>query len=123
MGINAQAFGHGGVHVGDYYEGDRSDDYDPGDELVIGRGPGWLLAVVGLLLALTGFAGWVYVIFSGFGGADDPFAQELVPGVPLAPAAFGAFLCGGLLYGLGTTMSKAARKRLENSGPRRRSRR
>jgi uncharacterized integral membrane protein len=31
--------------------------------------------------------------------------------VPLAPVAFGAFLVGGLMYGLGATMSKAARKR------------
>jgi hypothetical protein len=40
--------------------------------------------------------------------------------------AFGAFLIGGLVYGLGLTMSKAARKRQEEQrrpGPRQRYRR
>lgn len=113
VGINAQHFGHGDVHVGDYYSHHSSHDYDPGDELVIGRGVGRLLAVIGLLVALAGFAGWMWLIFTGFDAGGDPFSKELVPGLPLAPAAFLAFLGGGLLYGLGTSMSKAARKRLE----------
>lgn len=111
---NVQAFG-GNAAGRDYYEGDRyetTNDYDPGDELVSGQGPGRALAWVGLLVALGGFAGWMYVIFSGFGGdLSSPLDLELVDGVPLAPAAFGAFLVGGLVYGLGATMSKAARKR------------
>lgn len=121
-GINAQAFGDGDVHVGDYYEGHRySNDYDPGDELVIGRGPGRVLAALGLLVALAGFAGWMFIIFTAFGGEmDGPLHMELVPGVPLAPVAFGAFLVGGLIYGLGTTMSKAARKAQEEQQQRRR---
>ena len=72
-----------------------------------------MLAVFGLLLALTGFGGWMYLIFTGFGGPDGTLDMELLPGVPLAPMAFGAFLVGGLLYGLGASMSKAARKRME----------
>jgi hypothetical protein len=111
--VNAQAFGSGSVRVGnDYYTSYHSNDYDPADELVSGRGPGRALAVVGLLLALAGFGGWMYLIFTATSDAD-PFSRELVPGVPLGIAAFGAFLVGGLLYGLGLTMAKAARKRYE----------
>lgn len=112
--VNVQAFGDGNAAGRDYYEGDFYEvthDYDPGDELISGRGPGRLLAWIGLLVALSGFAGWMYVIFSGFGGEGNPFAVELIDGVPLAPAAFGAFLVGGLMYGFGAGISKAARKR------------
>ena len=109
--VNAQAFGSGSVRVGnDYYTAYHSDDYDPADELFSGRGPGRALAVLGLLLALAGFGGWMYLIFSSTADSD-PFSRELVPGIPLGAAAFAAFLVGGLLYGLGLTMSKAARKR------------
>jgi hypothetical protein len=120
-GVNVQAFDHGRVHVGDYYEGDHhSNDYNPADELFIGRGVGRMIALLGLLVALAGFAGWAYFIFSGFGGEmRNPFDLELVPGVPFAPVAFGAFLVGGLVYGLGLTMSKAARKRQEEQQRRR----
>jgi hypothetical protein len=125
---NVQAFGGGSAAGRDYYEGDHyatTNDYDPGDELVAGRGGGRVLAWVGLLVALGGFAGWMYVIFTGFGGGlNSPLDLELVDGVPLAPAAFGAFLVGGLMYGLGAAMSKAARKReqerLRRAGRRRR---
>jgi hypothetical protein len=124
---NVQAFGGNAAgrdyHEGDFYE--TTNDYDPGDELVSGRGAGRALAWVGLLVALAGFAGWIYVIFTGFGGdSSNPLDLELVDGVPLAPVAFGAFLVGGLVYGLGATMSKAARKReqehLRRAGRRRR---
>ena len=37
------------------------------------------------------------------------FMLEAAP--TLAPTAFGAFLAGGLTYGLGTWISQAARKR------------
>jgi hypothetical protein len=117
--VNAQAFGGGSVRVGnDYYTAYHSNDYDPADELFSGRGPGRALAVLGLLVALAGFGGWVYVIFGFFeGNVDNPFSRELLPGLPLAPVAFAAFLVGGVLYGLGLGMSKAARKRFERQHP------
>ena len=121
--VNVQAFGGGNAAGRDYYEGDHyetTDDYDPGDELVAGRGPGRALAWLGLLIALSGFAGWMYVIFTGFELGGNPFDLELFPDVPLAPVAFGAFLVGGLLYGLGASLSKAARKREEERRRRRR---
>lgn len=125
-GLNVQAFGGGNAAGRDYFEGDRyhnTNDYDPGDELVSGRGPGRLVAWFGLLLALSGFAGWMSVIFTGFrgSGSDNPILDpEIIAGVPLAPVAFGAFLVGGLLYGLGASISKAARKRAEEATARRR---
>jgi hypothetical protein len=113
---NVQAFGGGNAAGRDYHEGHHyyvvTNDHDPGDALVAGRGPGRVLAWVGILIALGGFAGWMYVIFTGFGGGvTGPLDLELVAGVPLAPAAFGAFLAGGLMYGFGASFSKAARRR------------
>jgi hypothetical protein len=61
---------------------ERASFDDPADELFSGRGPGRVLVVLGLLVALAGFAGWVYVVFGFFDeGAADPFA----PGRPTAP--------------------------------------
>src|SRR5690242_922525 len=55
---NAQAFGGGNVHIGDYYEGNRhSNDHDPADDLVIGWGVGRVLAVLGALAMFAGFGG------------------------------------------------------------------
>jgi hypothetical protein len=114
--INIQAFGGGNADGRDHNESHHhyvtANDYDSGDELVAGRGPGQVLAWVGILVALGGFLGWMYVIFTGFGGGlTGPLGLELVDGVPLAPAAFGAFLAGGLMYGIGVSFSKAARRR------------
>jgi hypothetical protein len=118
---NVQAFGGGNAagrdyHEGDYYKGDHyqtTNDYDPGDELISGRGPGQVLAWVGLVVLLSGFAGFAFVVFTGFvAGATGPLDLELIQDrLPLLPAAFGAFLVGGLMYGFGASISKAARKR------------
>ncbi len=99
-------------------------DYHPSDEVFQGKGIGRVLMALGLLIALVGFVMWMYLIFTGFdsgpdGGPGDlsnPFLErELVPGVPLAIAAFGMFLGGGILAGIGGGMSKAARKREERA--------
>jgi hypothetical protein len=75
---------------------------------------GRALAVLGLLVGLAGFGGLVFE-FSTASQESGPgsFGVWLAPGVPLVPVAFGAFLIGGLVYGLGLTMSKTARKRQE----------
>jgi hypothetical protein len=80
--------------------------------------------VVGSLVALAGFGIVGYFIFvfafgSGiddFGGPgelSDPFQKQLLPGVPMVAAGFGLFVVGGVLAGIGSVMSKAARKREE----------
>ena len=100
------------------------NDYDPWDELFRGRGVGRVLMVVGSLVALAGFGIVGYFIFvfafgsdiNDFGGPgelSDPFQKELLPGVPMVAAGFGLFAVGGVLAGIGATMSKAARKREE----------
>jgi hypothetical protein len=92
-------------------------DYDPSDELFSGKGFGRVLMALGWIIALTGFGALMYFIFTATSAPDssgqltDPFARELVPGVPFVAAAFGAFLIGGILAGIGSGMSKAARKR------------
>jgi phage shock protein PspC (stress-responsive transcriptional regulator) len=100
------------------------NDYDPWDELFRGRGVGRVLMVVGSLIALAGFGIVGYFIFvfafgsdiNDFGGAGElsnPFQKKLLPGVPMVAAGFGLFAVGGVLAGIGATMSKAARKREE----------
>ena len=91
---------------------------DPMDELFKGRGVGRSLMAIGLLIALAGFGGWMYLILSGGASlADghhpvDAFSVELF-GVPAAMVAFGSFLVGGVIASVGKGMSKAARERAE----------
>jgi hypothetical protein len=91
---------------------------DPMDELFQGRGAGRVLMAVGLVVALAGFAGWMYLILSAatsFGDGDPsagggPFETEWL-GLPAGMVAFGAFAVGGVIAGIGGAMSKAARAR------------
>lgn len=121
--VNVQAFDGGYAHFGDYYEGDSySNDYDPGDEIVAGRGIGRFVAIIGLLVAMAGFVGFASVIYGGFasdGVGYSPLDLEVLPGIPMLPVGFLAFLIGGIVYGLGTSASKAARKRHEQRTRRR----
>jgi hypothetical protein len=101
-------------HYGDTYDVEVSNDYDPSDEMFQGKGPGRALAVLGSVIALVGFVIWIGLIFSSF-GVDDPsgptpFDRRLA-GVPALAVGFGLFVLGGVLSGIGTSMSKAARKR------------
>ena len=91
----------------------RLDGPDPMDELFQGRGMGRLLIAVGLVVALAGFAGWMYIILHG-GTIDDPgfdpFDKEIA-GLPAPMVAFGSFLAGGIIMSLGVGLSRAARER------------
>jgi hypothetical protein len=92
---------------------------DPFDAMASGRGVGRLLTALGLIIAFAGFAGWMYVIFSGMNGGFDKgrsfFSMELVPGVPIAPVAFGAVAVGGIVASIGAAMARAARRRYEQA--------
>ena len=121
--VNVQAFDGGYAHYGNYCEGDvYTNDYDPGDELVTGRGIGRFVAIIGLTVTLAGFLGFVWVMYDAFrngGPGSSPLDLEILPGVPMLPVGFLAFLFGGIVYGLGTTASKAARKRQQQRTRRR----
>ncbi|HSI81790.1 MAG TPA: hypothetical protein VK919_14190 [Solirubrobacterales bacterium] len=85
------------------------------DELFRGRGFGRLLMIVGLLVALAGFGGWMYIIFQGF-ELSDPAQNPLdarVFGLPAPTVAFAAFFGGGVLASVGLGISGAARSRRE----------
>jgi hypothetical protein len=91
----------------------RYDIDDPLEELFKGRGAGRLLMALGLIVALTGFGGWMYVIFSGFGSTDpmnNPFDSKVL-GFPGPALAFAAFAIGGILASIGHAMSRAGRAR------------
>jgi hypothetical protein len=109
-------------HIGDRVHYDRRTyrtEADTADGLFEGRGFGRVLIVVGGLICLAGFAMFAYVIFSAMGASIDdpigqsPFAIEILPGVPMLPVGFGAFVVGGFVASIGSAMSRAARKRHE----------
>ncbi|GAA5133041.1 hypothetical protein [Pseudonocardia adelaidensis] len=119
-GLRRKLDKHGGLRLADQVRARAAvrafhvstGDRDVRAEPVVGQGAGRVLALVGILVALTGFACWMYVIVSGFAaGPAGPVAQELVVGVPPAPAAFGAFLAGVLMFGSGAAFTMAARRR------------
>ena len=103
------------VNYDEWHVQNRLELDDPWDEMFTGIGVGRALMVVGLIVALAGFAGWVALIFSGFSSHNasfDPFAKHIL-GLPVAPVAFGAFILGGVAAGIGRGMSRAARNRQE----------
>ncbi|MDC2957677.1 FHA domain-containing protein [Streptomyces gilvifuscus] len=92
-------------------------DYDPGDEFFQGQGFGRLLMIVGTVVALVGFALFVSVIFAGAGASpeDNAFVDVRTFGMPRVVVGFSAFAIGGVLAGIGQGLSKAARKRHEET--------
>jgi hypothetical protein len=93
---------------------------DPWDEMFTGRGAGRVMMVIGLIVLLCGFGGWMLIIFSGFSSHDPsaptPFDKHLL-GVPVPAIAFGAILLGGVVAGIGRGISRAARRREESRRP------
>lgn len=104
---------------GDVHQSTHLVEEDPWDELFSGAGPGRLLMVIGLVALVTGFGLWIAFIFSGFSppaGTDpfsfDPFADaRRILGVPQPVLGFILFAGGGLLAGIGSGLSRAARRR------------
>ena len=76
-----------------------ANDYDPGNELVAGRGIGRFVAIIGLMVTLAGFLGVAAVIYDAFQNGSpgsSPLDLEIVPGIPLLSVGFLAFLFGGI---------------------------
>ena len=105
------------VHAPSWHE-HRYDQDEPIDELFRGRGAGRVLLALGLLVAFAGFGLWMYLILSAGasmadGSPESPFEREVF-GLPAGIVGFGAFVAGGIVAGLGASMSKAARLREQN---------
>ncbi|OLF19018.1 hypothetical protein [Actinophytocola xanthii] len=108
---------------GDYYDIQHSQG-DPFDDIASGRGVGRLITVVGLLIALAGFGGFMYVIFRGFTADEHMFdpTSITVLEIPLMFVGFGAALVGGIIASAGGAMARASRRRHDRAAHYRRRR-
>lgn len=88
-------------------------DYEPTDELFNGEGPGRVIAIIGGLVALAGFAWFGAHIFGFINGVSSAAAGGPAPTgfPPTIGFAFATFGIGAVLLAIGTGMSKARRKR------------
>lgn len=102
------------------------DSVDPARGRSDPRGFGYVLAIVGLLIALAGFAVAAYAIIALATGAragdppGNPFTQPIWRGVPIPAlaAGFGLFYLGGVLLSVGAGISSSGWNQAEE--PRRR---
>lgn len=91
------------------------DSVDPAPSGSDPRGFGYVLAIVGLLIALAGFTVAAYAIIAlatGAGAGDasgSPFTQPIWRGVPIPAlaAGFGLFYLGGVLLSVGAGVISA----------------
>src|SRR3954452_8784751 len=91
----------------------QRDVPEPFDELVLGRGLGRLLMVVGLVIALAGFGGWMYLILHGQEIDDpsfNPFDDKIL-GLSAPMIAFGSSAVGAVISHIGLALSRAGRQR------------
>lgn len=119
-GEGAMNVGHGRQYVAgrDFHHGDKINfdvkPVDDTDDLFEGTGPWRVVAVLGYVVAFSGFGLWAALIFSGMNDTDPsgptPFDLTFA-GVPVAAIAFAMFLLGGLTAGVGRGMARAARRR------------
>jgi hypothetical protein len=98
------------------------DAPNPWAELFLGSGPGRLFMAIGVIIALAGFGGWMYLILDA-GALDDPSVNPFdatIFGLPAPMVAFGSAAVGTVISNIGLGMSRAARQRRELEGDRRR---
>jgi plastocyanin len=86
-----------------------------------GRGPGRVLAVLGILISLGGFAGLAFIAFDfvralGMAGGGPAMPHDLPSGVPLAVVYAGGFVGGGFVGALGDAMATAGAGRSPGVG-------
>jgi hypothetical protein len=92
---------------------------DPADRVTSG-GAARAVAVLGLIVALTGVAGWLWLILafvSSMGGgtiADHPFDTQ-VAGIHLGSGGLVAIIVGSLLAVAANWFARASRSRYERS--------
>jgi hypothetical protein len=122
--MNGRASGHGRVYQagGDQrFEGPHQHhheyDYDQSgiNVVFLGRGPGRLLVLIGMLIAGFNFTGWGSIIFGMWRNrqpSDDDLSsilgQMLPSGLPVGVVYFFGFGVGIVIMKLGASMAKAA---------------
>ena len=118
---NQGMYAEGNVH---YQEGDRYYIQQGQTDSAEGRGIGLLIAAIGGLIALAGFGGWMYVIFSGFSNTGTSFNPMSLQfhGLPVMVVGFVAFAVGGIIAAIGMSMARAAGRRYERERRNRRRR-
>lgn len=113
--------GSGGRYAGrEYYDNPTSLPEATGgaDRVAVPGGAGRTLSVLGLIVALTGVAGWLWLILafvSSMGGGnitEHPFDTR-VAGIALSSGGFLAIIIGCALALAGNWLTKAARRRYE----------
>lgn len=111
-------FGNGGRYAGRmYYDGRTNPPQDDrADRDSMPGGSGRILSVLGLIVALTGAAGWLWLILAfvsavGAGTVADHPIGTRVGGIPLGSGGFLAITTGILLVLAGNWLSRAARSR------------
>ncbi|WP_353814730.1 FHA domain-containing protein [Agromyces sp. SYSU T00266] len=87
-------------------------EYDQPDAIFEGRGPGRVIAIIGLIFVVGGFGWFAWTLFSTAAASGS--------GIPEFPTqigyAFGMFFVGVVLSGLGAGMSRARRRREQGRG-------
>lgn len=112
-------FGNGGRYAGrDYYDGRTNGaSVELPKPSVAPGATGRALKVVGLVVALAGVAGWLWLILafvSAVGAGtlpDDPFGARLA-GVPLGSGGLVAILVGSCLATVGSWLARSVRRRV-----------
>ena len=111
-------FGTGGRYTGRVYYDGRTvlPEDDPAVRVIPPGGGGRILSLLGMIVALTGAAGWLWLILAfvssvGAGRIEDhPFGTR-VGGIPLGSGGFLVITIGVLLVLAGNALSRAARRR------------
>jgi hypothetical protein len=110
--------GTGGRYAGrDYYDKRTTV---PDDRVAVPGSAGRTLTVLGMIVALTGVAGWLWLVLafvSSMGGgniSEHPFDTR-VAGIPLGSGGFLAIIIGCALALAGNWLTKATRRRYERA--------
>jgi hypothetical protein len=113
--------GPGGHNTGREYYDQRTilPDDDRADRVIPG-GAGRTISLLGLIIALTGGAGWLWLILAfvssmGGGKIDEHSFDTRVAGIPLGSGGLLAIIIGGLLAVAGSWLARATRSRYERA--------
>jgi hypothetical protein len=123
---NAKVYQAGGdqhLHGQHHHQYDVEVSPDNGGRALFeGRGPGRLLLVVGLLVTVVSFAGWMSIVFHGpsdpqaVQGFGDILGRRLPSGIRVGVVYFLGFGAGGLVASVGAAMARTGARRGVTAG-------